>query len=263
MTLGWRRELLRAWRATQLVAHLLAGLTLAPLLPLLASERFGGGRRRDDALVRWWLRGVLRILNVRVRIEGRVESDPTLFVANHISWLDIPVLRAACDAGFLAKSEVRRWPLIGGMAALAGTVFFERGTPDASRAAADTLTWRLARGRSVLVFPEGTTSDGREVRHFHGRLYQAAIRLEARVQAVAIRYLGAHGLHPHVPFLGQDDLASHLWRLLGEREIRAELYFCPPHASAGGERRRLAEATRDQVLAALGLDQPARTNALP
>lgn len=114
------------------------------------------------------------------------------------------------------------------------------------------MTWRLAAGAPVMVFPEGTSTDGTGVLRFHARLYQAATRLHGHVQAVAIRYPRAAGVNPVVPFVGDDDLASHLWRLLGEGSIEAELHFCAPLSAHGRERRALANATREQILGALG-----------
>jgi 1-acyl-sn-glycerol-3-phosphate acyltransferase len=199
-----------------------------------------------------------------VVVDGVARARPALFVANHISWLDIPVLRAVLDCAFVSKQEVRTWPVVGGLAAHAGTVFLERGTPAALARAADQMTWSLRQGRSVVIFPEGTTTDGRSVQRFHARLYQAAILACATVQAVALRYPdGVDGRESHAaaPFVGDMDLARHLWRLAGEDRLVARLHFCAPVAAAG-PRRALAEHTRGLILHALA---PARaaTHATP
>lgn len=115
------------------------------------------------------------------------------------------------------------------------------------------MTWSLARRRPVIVFPEGTTSEGRTVRYFYGRLYQSAVRTQGMVQAVAIAYPHADGAHPRVPFVGDDNLMRHLWRLLIEDRIDARLVFCAPLPAAGRERRALAAQTRVQILETLGL----------
>jgi 1-acyl-sn-glycerol-3-phosphate acyltransferase len=158
------------------------------------------------------------------------------------------------DAAFVAKSEVRQWPLVGGLSARAGTLFLKRGSHDATNEIADRMTWLLAAKKSVIVFPEGTSTDGSTVLRFHARLYQAAIRIDGHAQAVAIRYPHGSGINPAIPFVGDDNLAGHLWRLLGEENIKAELHFCAALAAAGRERRMLADATRGQILEVLGFD---------
>lgn len=274
VTFGLRRESRRLVRATRLIGHLLLGALLAHTIL---------GRRvraqRHDALVRWWARGILRILNVRLEIEGQACTAPVLFAANHVSWLDIACLRAALDAEFVAKQEVARWPVIGRMAGLAGTLFLNRGERDASLAAANSMSMALAAGRSVAIFPEGTTGDGRRLGRFHARLYQAAIRTRRPVQAVAIAYphpydvqgctsvagdrtSRATGVHPAAPFVGDDNLGRHVWALLAEEALTARLTLCPP-IHEPGERRTLAERTRAQIADALDLLSPTITPNAP
>jgi 1-acyl-sn-glycerol-3-phosphate acyltransferase len=252
---GFRREARRLVRAACLLAHLAAGLLTAyPVLFFLEVTWFDRQRRRREALVRVWMRGLLRILNVNLRVRGNIQPGAVLYCANHVSWLDIPCLCAVVDAAFVAKSEVRRWPLVGGLAARSGTLFLMRGNHDASNQIADRMTWLLTANKSVIVFPEGTSTDGSSVLRFHARLFQAATRIDGHVQAVAIRYPRGTGIHPAIPFVGDDDLASHLWRLLGEESIEAELHFCTPLATAGRERRALADTTRRQIIEALEYD---------
>lgn len=241
----------RLVRAARVVGHVLAGAALAPtLLALLRRYR---DPRRADALVRWWMRRLLDILNVRVELEGTIHAGGTLFVCNHVSWLDIICLRAALDVSFVSKDDVARWPVIGKMAAHAGTIFLARGRQDATSLTAETMTWTLRQQRPIVVFPEGTTTDGSRVRPFFPRLYQAAIRTRGTVQAIALSYPHRDGVHPAVPFLGDDDLATHLWALLAEDGITAKIVFCPPLPATGAERRALADHTGRQVAAALGI----------
>lgn len=257
-----RREARRLARGARLLAHLAAGiLTAYPVFFLLEVTGFDRQRRRREALVRVWMRILLRVLNVNLCVRGNIQPGAVLYCANHVSWLDIPCLRAIVDAAFIAKSEVRRWPLVGGLAARAGTLFLERGNHDASNQIADRMTWLLTANKSVIVFPEGTSTDGSSVRRFHARLYQAASRIDGHVQAVAIRYPRENGIHPGIPFVGDDGLASHLWRLLGEESIEAELHFCATLATAGRERRVLADTTRRQIIQALGCDADVTVSA--
>jgi len=245
------REARRLVRLARLLWHLAAGALLAhSLLPLLRLRR---DPRGADALVRWWLGRLLAILAVRLRVVGAVHQEASLLVANHISWLDIPVVRAITDVAFVSKEDVRRWPIIGAMAARAGTLFLSRGSRDASNMVADQMTWSLSQRRSILIFPEGTTTRGGEVRNFFPRLYQAAIRTRAWVQAVAVTYPYAGGTHPVVPFVDDDTLTRHLWKLLAEEKLDAELRFCEPVSARGLDRRALAEITREQIAQSLGI----------
>jgi 1-acyl-sn-glycerol-3-phosphate acyltransferase len=263
---GITRETVRLARAVRLLMHIGNGVLLAYLgFAALAAARLDPDHARRRAIVRWWMRRLLAILNVRVCVTGEPPAVSALFAVNHVSWLDIPVLRSVVDASFVSKQEVRDWPIIGGLAARAGTIFLARGERQTLTHAADRMTWTLHQGRAVAIFPEGTTTDGSCVLRFHARLYQAAIRTRAPVQAVALHYpSGATCIasaednavttstHPAAPFVGEMDLARHLWTLLGERELTARLCFCEPLA-ADQDRRGLADSTRTQIVAALGL----------
>jgi 1-acyl-sn-glycerol-3-phosphate acyltransferase len=253
----------RLARAARLIAHVGLGMLIAhvviPFTIRRSKDRPSSLARR---LTRRWMQDLCRLLGLRVEIEGTVCPGPVLFVANHISWLDIPALRAAVDADFVSKHEVLDWPAIGRMASRVGTIFLKRGAPKAAFVAADRMTWALTQGRSLIVFPEGTTTDGRTVRHFHARLYQAAIRTRTRVQPVAIAYPHAAGTNPLAPFIGDKDLIGHLWGLLGQKEMGVKLHFCPPIVALSTARRRtLADHTRERIVQALdragSADRPA------
>jgi lyso-ornithine lipid O-acyltransferase len=247
-------ETRRLWRLGRLVAHVIVGAVIAHgVFGVLTLTGVDCDQRRRRALVRWWNHGVLRALNVCLHLEGQIAAGAVLYTANHISWLDIPCLRAVVDAAFVAKDEVRRWPVIGRMSEQAGTIFLKRGSPNASNETAEHMTWSLARRQPVIVFPEGTTSEGRTVHYFYARLYQSAVRTQGMVQAVAIAYPHASGAHPRVPFVGDDDLVRHLWRLLNEDRIDVRLVFCAPLPAAGRERRVLAARSRAQILETLDL----------
>jgi 1-acyl-sn-glycerol-3-phosphate acyltransferase len=232
-----------AWHLTLAIA--LVGLWLRPL----AARDPDRGLRQRQRLTRWWMRRLLDILHVRLETTGTLVGEPALIVANHVSWLDIPCLLACSDARFVAKREVARWPVIGILAAGTGTVFLERGS--GARFAAEQMAFVLARSERIIIFPEGTSTNGGAVRPFHARLYQAAVQAAAPVQAVAIRYPLAGALHPRGPFVGDDELVRHLWRLLAEPRIVARLHFCPPLSTAQMPRRALAEITRRQIVDAL------------
>lgn len=244
------RFLRRLWRAVWICVHLIDGalLCLFWLLPLrvLHPHALSCARSR---LARWWMRGLLRGISVRVYCKGQVHPAPVLLVANHISWLDIPCLLACTEGLFVAKHEVARWPLIGILARQIGTLFLERGQGAGNTV--QRMTSALAHGERVVLFPEGTSTNGRDVRPFYARLYQAATDSGVRVQATAIYYPCSAGAHPRVPFVGDDNFVSHLWRLLGEKRIDAHIEFCAPIVAPGCQRSDLAVRTRNQIVAAL------------
>ena len=242
----WRIGLARAGRRSVrlplLALHILAGVLIAAML--------GPGPQRRYVSTRplaWWSRGLCRILGIQLRTQGTVHPGVALFVANHISWLDIFCIAAVCPTHFLSKQEVAGWPLFGWLCRRAGTAFIRRGGDNGAGAAMEQLVWRLRNDERVLIFPEGTSTTGETVRHFHPRLFQAAILARCPVQAIALRYPLAGGINPVVPFVGNDELLPHLWRLLGEPGIRAELHFGQLHLSPHSSRDALARQTRQEI----------------
>jgi 1-acyl-sn-glycerol-3-phosphate acyltransferase len=189
-----------------------------------------------------------RILGIRLQASGTVCQGPTFFVANHISWLDIFCIAAVCPTHFLAKQDVAAWPLFGWLCRRAGTAFIRRG--DDSGAAMEQMVWRLRQGERILVFPEGTSTSGETVRRFFPRLFQAAILARCPVQAIALRYPrrdGRSGPHPTAPFIGDDELLPHLWRLLGEPAIDVKVHFGAIHAAPHSSRDVLARLTHAEI----------------
>ncbi|MFE8034420.1 lysophospholipid acyltransferase family protein [Thiohalocapsa marina] len=238
------------WRALRVAEHLAAGAVVGLGVALL--RRLGLRCDWLPGLVCWWHRRLCRCLALRVEARGE-PAHPALLVANHVSWLDIPVLGALGEVGFLSKAEVRRWPLVGRMSLLAGTVFLRRGAHQTA-AAGQQLAAVVRSGRSMVMFPEGTTTDGRRLLPFHPRLFAAALVPGAPwVQPVAIRY-GDDGAPDAVaPFVGDDNLLRHLLRVLRHPGLSVRVTWLAPIDSAGRDRRGLAEAARDAIGAQLGL----------
>jgi 1-acyl-sn-glycerol-3-phosphate acyltransferase len=165
---------------------------------------------------------------------------------NHVSWLDIPALGGLRPMRFVSKAEVAHWPLLGWLASVAGTLFLQRGAHQASAIAA-AVADALQSGATIAIFPEGTTTDGRQLRRFHARLFAAADGGRTLVQPVAIRY----GLGPEpdtvAPFVGDDTLVSHLLRVLRHPSMQVSVSFLPPIQSHGMSRRALAQAVYDAI----------------
>ncbi len=212
-------------------------------------------RYQRPQLARHWCRKALEILGIEVVVEGRIEPG-CLQVANHITWIDVLVMMAAGCRGFVSKSEVASWPMIGRLTRAVDTVFIERGAWQ-TQAASQTMQERLLKGENVLFFPEGTTTDGRHIRQFHARLFEAAIATESCVQPLAIRYEVPGGDYNVVPYIDDVGFMENLLAIMRQPRVRAHLIACEPIAAAGYDRKRLAREARDRIVTQLAINDPA------
>jgi 1-acyl-sn-glycerol-3-phosphate acyltransferase len=249
------RLLRRLARILRVFAHVARGLWQAKrYLPRTPPPRTAA----QWAIMRQWHRRALQLVGVEVRIHGQPVDGPVLFVANHISWLDIGLMATIVDAGFIGKSELADWPVLGVLIRQGGTIFVDRDGRDGGTAAAEEMAQRLQRGERVAVFPEGTTSDGGDVRRFHPRLFAAARSAGVPIQPVALRYDNARA-----PFTGGVGFMGHLWGILGEPRIHADIDLLDPIDPDGLDRRRLAARARAAIRARLtGADDRARTGRI-
>ncbi len=172
-------------------------------------------------------RWACRCLGLEIHQHGTPSDTTVLFVSNHISWSDIPVLGGLVPIRFLSKAEVGQWPLIGWLAREAGTLFIKRGGGQA-RKVREQISEHLRAGENVLVFPEGTTSEGLAVLPFHGLLLAAAPESDTPVQPVTIAYRRAGRPDHLAPFIGQDEFHRHLLRLLRQPAARVDVIFHLP-----------------------------------
>lgn len=235
------------WRGIRLATHVLTGSVLTVLL---ARRDADGSYRHRGAIVSWWHARLCRVLNVRVHVTGLAPAERSLLVANHVSWLDVPVLGGLGEIAFLSKAEVRDWPVVGWLAAAAGTQFIARGAGEANNVR-ERIGAHLSSSGSLALFPEGTTTDGSQVRPFFPRLLAAAHASGAPVVPVALRYLSGDGLDTVAPFIGDDEVASHLWRVLRQEAFDVHVVFCEPIDPASLDRRALAELARSRIVTAL------------
>jgi 1-acyl-sn-glycerol-3-phosphate acyltransferase len=241
------RTLLALWRLARVVVHLLHGMAIVAL-------RFDAldatGRQ---ARIGWWSAGLLRAFGVTLTCEGQFRAGANLLVANHISWLDIATMHAVCPrARFVAKADVRHWPLLGWLIGAVGTLFIERERKRDALRVVHQMAEALEDGDVVAVFPEGTTSDGRALLPFHANLLQAAIAAEVPVQPVALRYTEP-GLtwSPTVSWLGATTLVHSMWAIARGRDIRVEVIALGARGSAHADRRALSRTLRDDIASAL------------
>ncbi|MFD8694651.1 lysophospholipid acyltransferase family protein [Kitasatospora purpeofusca] len=241
----------RVLRLAGFLVLLVAGLALIPPVRLLPHAPRG-------ALARFWARGLLGTLGVAVRIvpgPAPAARGGVLLVANHVSWLDIPLIAAVRPGRSVAKTEIRDWPVLGRLVAWGGTVFLDRDRLRALPATVAEVADRLRSGHPVVVFPEGSTWCGRESGRFRPAFFEAAVRSGAAVQPVSIRYRLADGRATSAPaFVGEDDLVTSLARVVAVRGLVAELSFRPPvpapapdPARRWAARKELAHAAQTSV----------------
>ena len=248
------RALRYALRVPFLLWHLLVHLPLAVLLmvPWIGRVRLRSGERVDHRAVRLWSAGLMRVFGMRMRRIGTPSPGATMFVANHVSWIDIVALHSQRMMGFVAKREIAGWPVVGWLAARGETIFHQRGSQESLGGVLHEMLARLRAGRSVGVFPEGRTRDGREVGPFHARIFLAAVEAGVPVQPVALRYGEGGCAQATVAFAPGESFFANFLRLLGEPARVAETVFLEPIAPGDAEgRRRIAEAARERIVAAM------------
>jgi 1-acyl-sn-glycerol-3-phosphate acyltransferase len=209
-------------------------------------------RARQERIRRWSL-GMLRTLGIRLQAAGEPASGGSLLVANHVSWLDIMAIHAvAPHARFVSKADVKAWPLVSRLVDAAGTLYLERERKRDALRVVHAMASALQQGQTVAIFPEGTTSTGHELLPFHANLLQAAIATQTPVQPLALRFSDAtHAVSLAAEFVGATSLIESLWKTAGGEGMVVRLAFLPPVASAGADRRVLAERLRDDIAAAL------------
>lgn len=247
-----RIELRRCWRLLRVLVHILYGLLLA----LLIGAFWRPYRPLVQRATRHWLCWLLDILSVDMDVQGQPVPGTMFLVSNHVSWLDIPLIGVQRPVHFLSKAEVRDWPLIGLLAQAVGTLFIRRGSGESQRKSEE-IAAHLRIGRTILVFPEGTTTDGRAVRRFFPQLFAAPVLAGIPVQALALRYLDERGQPDgELAFIDDDEFHLHLWALLRRDRIRVRLRWGPV-LPVGTDREQLARMAHAAVSSLLNAPEPA------
>jgi 1-acyl-sn-glycerol-3-phosphate acyltransferase len=174
------------------------------------------GERGDQWGIRNYSALLLRCFGMRATRVGTPLPGAAMFVANHVSWIDITLLHSQRVVGFVAKAEIAKWPLVGWLASQAGTIYHHRGDNDSLHGVMHQMLARLQEGRAVGVFPEGRTCNGRELGAFHARIFQPAVLAECPVQPVALKYGAGGNAQAIVAFRPRENFVQNFWRLLGE-----------------------------------------------
>jgi len=225
-------------------AALVLGTFFALTIPLMPLQLLflWTGSRYARTFPHWYHRQVCRIIGVRLHIEGEVaEEQGVLIISNHVSWLDITVLSAVAPVSFVAKQEVASWPFVSWLAKLQRSVFVDRNRRNEVGDKANEILSRLQGGDHIVLFAEGTSSDGNSVVPFKTALFAAAkpaggapLGAKVSAQTLALTYTKVYGLplcrrgRPLIAWYGDMDMASHAWRLLGLGPLDAYIRIGPP-----------------------------------
>ena len=239
------------WKMLRGLWHVVVGMWwIHAHFPRLSAEQ-------REMRVQVWSLQFLALWDIHLKVLGQpVLNGPALIVANHISWLDISVIHAARHCRFVAKSDIRQWPLIGTLATGSGSLYIERtNRKDALRMVKD-MADAMRDGDVVAVFPEGTTSDGRDILPFHANLLQSAILAQAPVQPMSLKFIdAATGETSFAPcYIGDDTLIGSIWRTLTSSRIIAVVHFGEPQSAKGRDRRAWAHDLRQDIIRLRDLD---------
>ena len=248
---GQRSWLRAVVRLTTLSAHILLGVGLVAALRLSLGQRWFNSRQ-GKAIVQWWARTVCRILVIRVRQRGAASIvKNTLYVANHISWIDIIAIGSVVQTKFISKHTVRHWPVIGTLVAASGTVFIDRGKHFALNRAIATVRAELDQQHAMLIFPEGTTTDGWNMARFYPGLFSVLKDSRHVIQPLALRYVRDGKLDMLAPYIGEDNFVAHLFRIAAVTETCLELQFGSVIAAGNRGRHELAAVTHAEIMTML------------
>ena len=230
---------------------------LVIIFPLIVISFF---LRNLIPLINKWLpvifhRLLIWLLSIKVEYEGNYEraKDCSFFVSNHLSYLDIPILGSTFPLRFVAKSEVEFWPVFGFLSKLASTIFIKRNRSDSIFQKSKILNL-LSSGEKVLMFPEGTTSDGNRVLDFKSSSFSALENKNFLIQPIIIYYSNFNGipinrwLRPAIAWYGSMDLKPHILELVGLTSIKVRLIYIDPVCSSDfASRKELSIYLENQI----------------
>ncbi len=204
------------------------------------------------SLIKWWCGGLLRAFNIKVTTYGNLpvpNSQGIMFVANHISWADIHALNSLIPLRFIAKSDIKSWPVFGYLVAKANTLFIDRGKRQQAGHIVEISSASLIAGDNLCFFPEGTTTDGTLVLPFKSSVLQAAITAETHIWPIAIRYIKQDGsINKAMAYAGETTLMESMHQVLMQKNPAIELHFLAPILTSGQNRRDLAQAAYDAIV---------------
>lgn len=242
--------MVRAVARLCLVAVSILVLVVSWLLPLMIwpfSERIGSRLRAHQLHI--WAKVCLWIMGVRVRRQGTPPKAPFFLVTNHLGYMDVPVIWSQVETYFLGKTELARWPLLGPLIRLAGTLFIDRNRKTGVIPAIEGIERRLRLGNGVVVFPEGTSSSGGRILRLRRNLFEVPLRTGLPVHVACLHYAVPDPRHPvemKVCWWGDMTFPPHLWGILRIPRIEVRMRFDEVPVT-GASRRELAAAATERM----------------
>ena len=229
--------------------HTITGLIVASaVLPLVNIAR----KRR---IIQWWCGGLLRAFHIKVKTFGSLPPAGTqgvMFVANHVSWADIHALNSMIPLRFVAKSDIKDWPIFGYLVTKANTLFIDRSKRQAAGRIVETVSNSLKAGDNLCYFPEGTTSDGTHMFAFKSSVLQAAINAKSQIWPVAIRYINTDGsINTEMAYAGDTSMIDSMRQVIAQKNALVELHFLAPMQAYGRNRREITGAAFQAIKAKL------------
>jgi len=218
----------RYYRISRIILHTIVGFIIAGIMLPFTSKPL------KLKLISWWCKHLLGVFNIGVIYTGNVPQNPQslqncLVVANHISWADIHALTSIIPVRFIAKSEIRNWPILGYLANKANALFIDRAKRHDAAKTVNSTKLSLIAGDNICLFPEGTTTDGTELKVFKGSLIQAAIEAKSTILPVVIRYALPDG-SPNIEaaYAGETTLPESMQLMLSQKNPIVSLLFLSP-----------------------------------
>lgn len=241
--------IVRAYRVLRIFLHTITGLIIAAaILPMM-------NKASKKSLIKWWCGGLLRAFHIKVLTMGNLPPASTkgvMFVANHVSWADIHALNSQIALRFIAKAEIRNWPIFGYLSQKADALFIDRSKKQVAGKIVDITSTCLADGDNLCFFPEGTTTDGKQVLAFKSSVLQAAINANTIIWPVAIRYVNADGsINTAMAYAGDIGLVESMRQIIRQKKAIVELHFLPPIQASNQNRRDLTLQAYDAIVTKL------------
>jgi 1-acyl-sn-glycerol-3-phosphate acyltransferase len=240
----------RYFRISRIVFHTLIGMTTTAAVFPLSSKQF------KLRLIKWWCKRLLGIFNIRVIISGfpppphQVASN-IMFVANHVSWVDIHALNSIIPTRFIAKSDIGSWPVFGYLARKSNVLFISREKRQDAARIVHAANQSLLNGDTLCLFPEGTTTDGTEVKTFKSSIIQGAIHANAVIWPIAIRYPRKDGsVNIEIAYAGETTLIESILQVLLQKQAVVELHFLAPITTT-----ELSDINKDRRKLTLHIEQ--------
>jgi 1-acyl-sn-glycerol-3-phosphate acyltransferase len=245
--------ILLAIRFPLLIIHILAGLIILLFYPINISKL----KPIHHKISQYWMKVLIMLFGLKIITEGSISTKANAFVSNHISFLDIIVLNSIIPSNFVAKSEIKSWPVIGHLAGKTGTIFIKRGNTEDNDSVINTMRRYTEKNKNIIFFPEGRIGDGIKIRKFHSKLFNSISKTKSNLQSIFIRYPIDH------PYNMSSD-SSVCWadktqtllkislRCLGRKNTKVLLYFGELINTSDKDAYELAKKSANSVLKYFG-----------